>query len=350
MKKTATKVTKKLKTKYDIISIGDPTIDTFLLIHDIEIKKIKGQLKALINWGDKLPVDQFHRSVAGNAANNAVGSSRLGLKTAFYCVVAHDAGGREIIHKMRKEKVHADYITIDENHPTNASTVINYQGERTILVYHEHRKYKLPKLAPSKWIYLTSMGVGFERINKDLAKYLDSTGANLAFNPGTFQLRKGPKYNKLMLERTTLLSLNKEEAQSWVGNIEDPEELCKRLRKLGPKAIALTDGPKGAYSYSDEGYFYIPQFPGPKVEATGAGDGFTTAYVAALANGKTHAEALRWGPVNAGSVVQHIGPLEGLLTRAQLQNKLSRMKSYKVIVLDNEKAKSKLAATIGKMK
>src|SRR5690349_17068304 len=98
-----------MKPKFDIISIGDPVIDSFLFIHDIEIKTIKGQKKALINWGDKLPVDQFYKSVAGNATNNAVGSSRLGLKTAYFCVVAHDSGGREIIHKMHKEGVATDY-------------------------------------------------------------------------------------------------------------------------------------------------------------------------------------------------------------------------------------------------
>ena len=350
MKTIAAKPTKKLKTKYDVISIGDPVIDSFLFIHDIEVKRIKGNLKALINWGDKLPVDKFYKSVAGNATNNATGSSRLGLKTAYFCVVAHDVGGREIIHKMKKEKVSTEYIKIDDKHGTNYHTVLCYEGERTIFAFHEHRDYKLPKLAPAKWVYLTSMPKGFQKIYKDLAAYLDKTGTQLAFNPGTFQLRAGVKANRLVLERTGLLSLNKEEAQSWVGDYDDPEELCKRLRKLGPKAVVLTDGPKGAYSHSDEGYYYIPQFPGPRIEATGAGDSFTTAYVAALAYGKTHCDALRWGPVNAGSVVQHVGPQEGLLTRSQLESRLSKMKSYKPVVLDNEKAKSKVAATVGKMK
>ena len=90
---------------FDIISIGDATIDTFLVIHDIEIKEIGGAQKAIISWGDKLPVDKFYRTVAGNAANNAVGSARLGLNTAYYCVVAHDSGGREIVHKMEKEGI-----------------------------------------------------------------------------------------------------------------------------------------------------------------------------------------------------------------------------------------------------
>jgi ribokinase len=339
-----------MKTKFDLISIGDPTIDTFLFVDDVEVKRVKGQLKAEINWGDKLPVQKFYRTVAGNAANNAVGSSRLGLKTAFYTVLAHDAGGREIIHKMKKEKVATDYITIDEKHPTNASTVLSHGGERTIFVYHEHRKYKLPKLSPSQWIYLTSMGVGFEKIYKDLARYIDKTGAKLVFNPGTFQLRKGPKFNRLMLERTHVLSINKEEAQSWVGASEDFELLAKKLQKLGPKTVVITDGRRGAYSYSSEGYYWIPEFPGPRIEATGAGDSFTTAYTAALFYGLSHKEALRWGPVNAGSVVNTIGPQQGLLTKAQITGRLARRKSYKVIVLDTEKSKSTVAAMVGKMK
>ncbi len=341
----------KSRFKFDMISIGDPTIDTFLLIHDIEIKRMKGVLKAIINWGDKLPVDEFHRTVAGNAANNAVGSSRLGLKTAYYAIVGADSGGREISHKMRKEKVLDDYLIIDKKHSTNASTVLNFKGERTIFVYHEHRSYKLPKFAPSKWVYLTSMANGFEKIYKDLAKYIDETGAKLAFNPGTFQLRKGPKFNKLILDRTEVLSVNKEEAQLWVGDYEDPEELCKRLAKLGPKVVVLTDGRKGAYSYSSDGYFYIAEYPGlVRIEATGAGDAFTTGYLSALNYGLPHTEALKWGTVNAGYVVMDIGPQAGLQTKPQILRALAMKKSHQALLLDTEKVKSQLAAKIGKMK
>ncbi len=329
-----------MKTKFDMIAIGDPTIDTFLFVDDIKITKVKGQMKATISWGDKLPVQKYYRTVAGNAANNAVGSARLGLKTAYYTLLAHDTGGREIIHKMKKEKVATDYIMIDDKHPTNASTVLSHDGERTIFVYHEHRNYKLPKMAPSKWVYLTSMGGGFEKIYKDLAKYIDDTGAQLGFNPGTFQLRAGLKANKALLERTALLSLNVEEAQAWVGpKITDREELCKLLRKLGPKAIALTDGRKGAYSYSDEGYYYVPEFPGGRIDATGAGDSFTTAYMAGLLHGKSHKEALAWGPINAGSVVMKVGPQEGLLTQKEIESKLKKLKSFKVIEITDAKSK-----------
>jgi len=331
-----------MKFKYDMISMGDPVIDSFLFVDDVEIKKVKGHQKAIISWGDKLPVQKFFKSVAGNATNNAVGSSRLGLKTAYLCVVANDSGGREIIHKMKKEGVATEYILIDDKHGTNYHTVLSHKGERTIFVFHEHRKYTVPKLAPSRWVYLTSMPQGFEKIYPDLAKYLDKTGAKLGFNPGTYQLRKGIKANQSMLDRTSVLSVNVQEAQSWVGNTDDAEELCRRLSKLGPKAIALTDGRKGAYSYSSEGFFYIPEFPGPRVEATGAGDSFTTAYIAALSYGKPHKEALRWGPVNAGSVVLKVGPIDGLLSKHQIEARLAKMPSYKAIAITNQKVKQRI--------
>lgn len=332
---------------FDIISIGDATIDTFLFIHDIEIKEIGGEPKAVISWGDKLPVDEFYRTVAGNAANNAVGSARLGMRTAFYSVLAHDVGGREIIYKMKKEGVSDRYIVIDDKHGTNASTVLSFKGERTIFVYHEHREYKLPKFVPSAWIYLTSTGNGFEKIYKDLAKHVDRYKIKLGFNPGTFQLRAGPKKNKVMMERTDLLSLNVEEAQGWVGDSgRDPEELCKKLMELGPKAIALTDGRRGAYSYSSEGFYYIPEFPGPRVEATGAGDSFTTAYIAALFYGKSHAEALKWGPVNACSVVQEVGPQAGLLKKKDIEVRLAKLKTYQPIAITNEKIKKEVAEIV----
>jgi sugar/nucleoside kinase (ribokinase family) len=333
----------------DIISIGDATIDTFLFIHDIEIKMIDGKKKALINWADKLPVDEFYRTVAGNAANNAVGSSRLGMKTAFYTVLAHDVGGREITHKMSKEGVSTRYIVIDERHGTNASTVISYKGERTILVYHEHRHYKLPDFVPSHWIYLTSMANGFEKIYKELAKYIDKYHVKLGYNPGTFQLRAGLEKNKIILQRTEVLSLNVEEAQSWVGDCgRDPEELCKKLIALGPKSVILTDGRKGAYSYSAEGFYYIAEYPGPRIEATGAGDGFTTGYIAALFYGKTHQEALRWGPINAGHVVLKVGPQEGLLTYKEMQGLLKKMKTFTTVDITDMKAKASLMEMVNK--
>jgi ribokinase len=340
-----------MKYKYDVISIGEPVIDSFLFVDDLQVKKIKGEMKAIINWGDKLPVQKFFKSVAGNASNYAIGSARLGLKAAFFCIVGDDAGGREIVHRHKKEGVSTEYIYLDKQNGTNYHTVLVHEGERTIFVYHVHRHYKVPKFAPAKWVYLSSLPQGFQKIHPPLVKYLDTTGAKLGFNPGTYQLMAGVKVNAPILKRTEVISLNVEEAQRWVGDdTQDPEILCKRIRKLGPKAVALTDGRRGAYSYSDEGFYYIPEFPGERVEATGAGDSFTTAYIAALINGKTHKEALTWGPINAGNVVKFVGPLAGLLKKNELIGKMKSIPRYKPVAIVDLKTKDEVLKMVSKKK
>ena len=68
----------------------------------------------------------------------------------------------------------------------------------------------------------------------------------------------------------------------------------------------------------------MPMYPDPKppIDRTGAGDATTSTFVAALAFGKSLAEALTWGPVNSMSVVQHVGAQKGLLTREALEKLL----------------------------
>lgn len=333
-----------MKYKYDLISIGDATIDTFLMMDekDVEVVTQDGRAKVMMNWGDKLPVQKMYRTVAGNAANNAVGGARLGLKTAFYTVLAHDTGGREIIHKMKKEKVAGEYIVIDDRHGTNASTVISMGGERTILVYHQKRTYVLPELAPSRWVYLTSMVTGFETIYNNLLKYIQTHQVKLGFNPGTFQLRKGATFHKSLLRQTEVLFLNKEEAQSWTKNTDDYEELCKRLADFGPKIVVVTDGRRGAFSYSNEGFYYIPEFPGNRIEATGAGDSFATGFMSALLYGQNQGQAMAWGTANAASVVLQVGPQAGLLTRPQIEESLSKRPKYGSVLISDEKIKTKI--------
>src|SRR5690606_33062177 len=124
--------------------------DHFVIFHDatVNCKINKDICQLCINYADKLPVDQYVSLVAGNAANNAVGSARLGLKTAFYVVIGQDVGGKRIHDELEKEGVATRYVVLKEGEETNNSFVLSFQGERTILVYHVKRNYNLPDLDP----------------------------------------------------------------------------------------------------------------------------------------------------------------------------------------------------------
>src|SRR3989344_2625241 len=119
---------------FDLISIGDSVIDTFLKLHDAEVKCSinRKDCKICMNYGDKIPLDGPPISmVAGNAANNAVGGSRLGLKTAIYVNVGEDDGGERTIKKLKMEKIDTRYVVVNKGMENNYHTVLNFQGERT---------------------------------------------------------------------------------------------------------------------------------------------------------------------------------------------------------------------------
>ncbi len=70
----------------------------------------------------------------------------------------------------------------------------------------------------------------------------------------------------------------------------------------------------------------MPPYPDPKppYERTGAGDAFSSTFVAALALGKNVEESITWAPINSMSVVQQIGAQKGLLGELEIKEYLAK--------------------------
>lgn len=309
---------------FDIIAIGDTTTDLFLHLKDARItEKLGTHMPQLcINFADKIPLEgiiEVHG--VGNAANNAVGSSRLGLKTALWTIIGNDRSGKEATSMFRREGVSTRFIKKDKKRPSNYSVVINVHDDRTILVHHEDREYRFPKLPPSQWVYLTSMGKGWERIRTPLLRHLEQSNARLGFNPGTHQMLSGSKVLRPFMEKSDVFIVNVEEAQRICNTKDSVPKLLRRLHECGVRIVVITDGINGSHAFDGTTHWHLPIFPDPRkvVERTGAGDAYSTGFLGALAAGKTIPDAMLWGSANSRSVVQHIGAQEGLQTRNQIQ-------------------------------
>jgi len=305
---------------YDIISIGDATLDTLLQIHDAEVNCSLHSDRCMIciNYADKIPVDKLHRKVAGNAANNAVGASRLELKTAFYTILGNDGVGEYILDTLKKEGVLLDYAIHDIKKETNSSFVINFKGERTIFVYHAERAYSLPKFAATKWIYYTSLGPNHYRLNKQIVNYVKKNKIKLGYNPGTYQLRAGLNKMKEVLKNCEVIFINKEEAATIVGPQHDIRHYLLAVHKTGPKIVVVTDGKNGSYCFDGEKCWQMGILNTPIVERTGAGDAFATGFIAAMHYKKSIPEAMCWGTCNSSSVIMKYGPQDGLLSKTEM--------------------------------
>lgn len=323
-----------MSEQYDFVAIGDIVIDAFIKLDkdsaDVSSDMDTGRQTLHMPFGSKLPYEEVAiLNAVGNSPNAAVSAHRLGLTSTLVASLGQDRNGKDCLDTLRQEGMHTDFIKLHEGKATNYHYVLRYGPERTILIKHEKFPYILPDfgIAP-RYIYFSSIGEHGVPFHHELAAYIAAhPETKLVFQPGTFQIKLGVEELKDLYAVTEIFFCNKEEAQQILNTTEQHvPTLIAGLRALGPKLPVITDGPYGAYVTDADGQsWHMPMYPDPSdpVDRTGAGDAFASTFTAAIAMGKSPAEALSWGPINSMSVVQYVGAQAGLLTRPALEEFLT---------------------------
>jgi sugar/nucleoside kinase (ribokinase family) len=303
-------------------------MDCFVQLPEDEVTEVcsvdKKRCMIELGFGEKVSVRGMEFALGGNAGNNAVGLARLGLRSAVIGAVGDGWTDGQVAEVLRKEGVETKYLEVKPGEK-GFGVVINYQGERTILSYWSQTKCDFPddpELAAG-FVYLTSMGEGYEEFYEKAVNFVKRSGAKLAFNPGTRQIKAGFEHLKYAYETTDILFVNKEEAELILEKERGTEikELLLGLRGRGPKVVIITDGGEGTFSFDGEKYLHMPIVPAEVVERTGAGDAFGSGFLAAYIAGKAIDVALKWGTVNSASVLERVGPQAGLLDVVGMQSR-----------------------------
>lgn len=326
----------------DLLSVGDASIDVFMSPMESETVCRMDTKECFIafSYGDKIPVKNLEFSIGGNAANNAIGTRRLGISTSIVLTLGQDNVGDMILGKLREEGVDATYVIQQPSTASNYSTIINYSGERTIFVHHAPRSYEFPvKLPVPPWVYLTSMGESFRPFYIHMADWIrKNPQIKLAFNPGSWQMRSDYENIQDIMNLTHMVFVNREEAEKLTNfgekSKDKEKELLIALNRLGPKICVITDGGHGAFAYDSlNGKFWKAGIlPVDAYERTGAGDAFGSGVLAAMIHRKTLEEALIWGTCNSASVIGYTGSQKGLLKLEDMETWVARARSSGVVV------------------
>lgn len=336
---------------YDVITIGAATLDIFLDIHEAHSPPAGGSGRAsehccikkdetgewfCLRRGEKIPVDALHFDIGGNAANVAVGLARLGITTATYIHYGSDEISQKIVNVLKQEGVGTEFLVQDANETSPISIVINFQGERTLFAHHIVRDHALLPISVPKWIYLTSVGERWENLYRQTVEFVRENNVKFAFSPGSHQLDSGVESFIEQVKSSYALFLNREEAikitndqglmtnDTTVDEQEGTKKLLTQLQSIGPRIISITDGSNGSYAIDEQSNIYqLGVFPATVLERTGAGDSYAAGFLAALVHGLPVAEAMRWGAINAASVVSAVGAEKGLLRKDEIEKKLA---------------------------
>ncbi len=306
----------------DVLCIGNATIDVFVLLKNLQkFSYDKFSNNISFPLGEKVPLDEHKLTMGGNAANLAVGLKRLGLNTSLAAEIGSDEFSEKITHTLEKEEVDQTYIKKGDRQTPYFNIVLSYGGDRTILDERTPSEEVLEiGNANPKYFYLTGLNGDWEKIFSDAIS--NNPDSLLAFNPGSRQLNEGFDKTLEILPKIEILFVNLAEAQKMIGEQEtDVKILMTKLKSKGPKIAVVTDGINGSYAIGENGnIFHIGPLSKEKpIERTGAGDSYAGAFLYAVIKGKSIEEAMRYGAINADSVIKKIGAQDGLLKDIEIE-------------------------------
>lgn len=331
----------------DVLCVGSAVVDRFLLI-DVPF--------STLHLGDKILVKRTETHSGGSATNSVAALSRLGLKVSLLAKLGEDHDAEIILKELKKYSLR-NLCRFHSQQNTDTSTIVSSSREHNRIIFtHKGASQDLrlsdlkplPAILP-RWIYLGSLVGPSFAVAKALAKITHKSGTKLLFNPSLYLAQKGKNYLRPILQATTILVLNKEEAETLVGKVakstikksagkdvvdgeksleKSSMQLLHSLSAMGPASVVITDGKNKIWAIH-EGKIYSVLPPQVRVvETTGAGDAFASSLLAGIIREWPFEDCLRLGLINSASVLQQVGAKNNLRTwrEALLLMKRTRIK------------------------
>jgi sugar/nucleoside kinase (ribokinase family) len=192
-----------------------------------------------------------------------------------------------------------------------------------------------PKDLNAPWVFISALNGEWQRNIETILHAQKEKGFRIAFNPGQHNLKEDSALVLQVVRRSDLLILNKDEAielvlhrnpESSQGELDDEHYLLKNLFQGEVKVVALTDGLRGAWVYNGQALWHLAVPPNVEVvDATGAGDAFTSGFFGAFTMGKPLDECLRFGMANSQKVIQVYGASESLLSLSEMNTAIAHL-------------------------
>lgn len=272
-------------------------------------------------------------SVGGEAVNEAVSCSRLGLATGIACALGDDAAGGLILDLLSKENIDTSCVLTDPSMQTPVSTlIVRGDGTRRSITNSSHREVgfpmqKLPVFTSARaWI----MGSLFRAPFDDPERILNVVSAGSSAGVRIFADTKLPNFQKLSLGDLKeslpfidFITPNEDEAKYLTGK-ETPSEMADVFLSYGVQNVVIKLGGKGCFFKNAEQAIALPSCPVEAVDATGAGDAFVAGLVSRILAGDNIEEALRFANACGAVCCTSVGATTALRDCGQIREMVSR--------------------------
>jgi 5-dehydro-2-deoxygluconokinase len=307
----------------DLITIGRSSVDLY------------GQ-----QIGSRLEdIGSFAKSVGGCPANIAIGSARLGLKSALITRVGDEQMGRFIREQLAREGVATDGVTTDPTRLT-ALVLLSVESDKSFpLIFYRDNcadmalsedDIDVAFVASARAVLVT--GTHFSKPNTEAAqrkamRIARAHGRKVVFDidyrPNLWGLAghaAGESRYIASAEVSARLKTVLAECDLIVGTEEevliasgesDLLAALKAIRALSPATIVLKRGPMGCFVYDGaisavEAGIVGRGFPIEVYNVLGAGDAFLSGFLRGWLRGETHATSATWANASGALTVSRL--------------------------------------------
>jgi ribokinase len=296
--------------RYDVVVVGKANVDYL----------VRGP--RLPHAGESVNGDFFQQAPGGKGANQAVGAARLGARVALVARVGNDVRGDSVVEALITEGVEIDHLVRDPAAFTGVALCqVGGTGEKQILsaaganarLSVDDVRAAADALASAR-VVLLQLGVPLSAVSEAI-RIGRAAGARVVVDPGP----PAPLPDDL-LGQIDVIRPNCSEAMALTGLAVDGRDSARAaavmLLRRGVGAAAVQAGEAGDLLAWDGGEVWLPRFEVARVDATGAGDAFASAFAVALAEGRPLAECGPFASAAAALATTVLGAQASLPRRA----------------------------------
>lgn len=275
--------------------------------------------------GETLIGQTFSTVPGGKGANQAVASARLGAKVAMVGCVGSDAYGTQLRDALRVEGIDCQAVSTVDGSSGVALIVVDDSSQNAIVIVAGSNG----ALTPASLQAFDAVLQAADVVVCQLEVPMDTVGFTLKRGRElgkTVILNPAPASEPLPAEwyaSIDYLIPNESEATALSGITVDSLDSAKlaasQLIKAGAGKVIITLGSQGALFTDGQTFEHLLAPKVKAVDTTAAGDTFVGGFAAALASGKSEAEAIRFGQVAAALSVTRAGAQPSIPTLHDVQ-------------------------------
>ena len=280
-------------------------------------------LRRLPAPGETLLIDDVRLVPGGKGANAAVAAARMGAQVRFIGCVGNDPFGQALRDGLLSEGINCEHLQRSERGSGTAVILLNTTDAQNAIMVGPgaNEDVALPDSdEPFEWadILMLQLETPID-INLQAVKRARAKSVKIVLDPAPAVA----DLPEALLCGVDILSPNESELATLtgmrVGSLDDAAGACACLAGKGVREIVVKMGAKGALWFNAGGPTHFPSVAVQAVDTTAAGDAFTGALSAALADGLNMRSAIERACIAGALTCTRIGAQPSLPTLDRIE-------------------------------